>query len=75
MTEAQYQQGFVNIAIVLGIALVLTALGGKLSNLGTWMVGLVLATFLLFEGVYYSKNKQFYTYTIAQGGSTLGGAT
>lgn len=62
LSEAQYQQGFVNIAIILGIALVMTAIGGKISNLGSWMLGLVLVAFLAFEGVYYSKNKKLFTY-------------
>jgi hypothetical protein len=70
VSEAEYQQGFVNIAIIVAIGLVLVALGGKLSNLGNWMVGLVLAVFILFEGMFYAKNKQFYTYKLAQGGSS-----
>lgn len=66
LTEAQYQQGFVNLFIVLGIALIMSAIGGKVSNLGAWMIGLVLVAFVLFEGVYYSKNKSFFTYGITQ---------
>lgn len=64
ITEAEYQQNFVNLTIVVAIALVIGAIGGKVGNLGAWMLGLMLAAFLLFEGLYYSKNGSFFTYKV-----------
>jgi hypothetical protein len=68
ISEKEYQQNFVNLVIVLAVALVLASIGGKLNNIGAWMLGLMLVAFALFEGIYYSKNGAFFTYKI-QGGT------
>lgn len=70
ITQTQYEQNFVNIFIILGIALVMAAIGGKLSSGAIWLVGVVLVVFGLSEAVYYSKNGTFFTYGVKPNGAS-----
>jgi hypothetical protein len=70
ISQAQYEQNFVNIFIILGIALVMAAIGGKLSTGAIWLLSVVLVVFGLSEAVYYSKNGTFFTYNIKPNGAS-----
>jgi hypothetical protein len=66
LTEAQYEQNFVSIFIIIGVALALAAANDKLASWAVWLLGTVLAVFGLSEAVYYSKNGTFFTYGVTK---------
>jgi hypothetical protein len=64
MTVGQYQLGWAQLGGVLVFGLLLTAIGGKAATAALWIVGTLLAVFLLTESVSYYSTGSYKMYEV-----------